>query len=98
MLVSISDQCREQLKHADRLFMDFKYTRPGSPEQLSAVKTFNDLISRWADYFIDNNDESHIPLCQREQDLSDNCDRDRSNQSGFEIQQSMAGLIQNSEV
>ena len=96
--MSISNQCRKQLKHADRLFMDFKYTRPGSPEQLSAVNTFNVLISRWADYFIDNNDNSQHPLCQREQVMSDNCDEDRSNQSGFEIQQSMAGLIQNSEV
>ena len=35
--------------------MDFKYTKAGSDEQLSALKTLNSLISMWATYII--NDE-----------------------------------------
>ena len=30
--------------------MDFKYTAPGSDDQLRALKTLNVLISLWGDY------------------------------------------------
>ena len=32
--MSIDARCQEQQSAADRMFMDFKYTRPGSKEQL----------------------------------------------------------------
>jgi len=32
------------------MFMDFKYTSPGSREQLRALKTFNDQVLLWADF------------------------------------------------
>ena len=32
------------------MFMDFKYTRPGSQEQLRALKTLSFLIGMWADF------------------------------------------------
>ena len=32
--MSIDARCKEQRPVADRMFMDFKYTRPGSKEQL----------------------------------------------------------------
>lgn len=34
------------------MFMDFKYTSPGSKEQLSALKTFNDQVRLWADFLL----------------------------------------------
>ena len=33
-----------------RIFMDFKYTRPGSKEQLQALATLSFLIGMWADF------------------------------------------------
>ena len=50
--MSIDQRCREQLKLADQMFMDFKYTRPGSSEQRRALQIFAFLISMWADYFL----------------------------------------------
>ena len=32
------------------MFMDFKYTRPGSKEQLLALATLSFLIWMWADF------------------------------------------------
>ena len=32
------------------MFMDFKYTRPGSKEQLRALGTLSFLIGMWADF------------------------------------------------
>jgi len=48
--MTIDSRCREQQKVADRIFMDFKYTAPGSDDQLRALKTLNVLISLWGDY------------------------------------------------
>ena len=50
--MSIDKRCKEQLKVADQMFMDFKYTPPGSREQIRALETFTFLISMWADYFL----------------------------------------------
>lgn len=47
--MSIDARCREQRSVADRMFMDFKYTRPGSKEQLQALNTLSFLIGMWAD-------------------------------------------------
>ena len=43
-------RCLEQRSVADRMFMDFKYTRPGSKEQLQALATLSFLIGMWADF------------------------------------------------
>lgn len=48
--MTIDSRCREQQKVADRIFMDFKYTAPGSDDQLRALQTLNVLISLWGDY------------------------------------------------
>ena len=48
--MSIDARCREQQPVADRIFMDFKYTRPGSKEQLQALSTLSFLIGMWADF------------------------------------------------
>ncbi len=48
--MTIDSRCREQQKVADRIFMDFKYTAPGSDDQLRALRTLNVLISLWGDY------------------------------------------------
>ena len=32
------------------MFMDFKYTRPGSKEQVQALATLSFLIGMWADF------------------------------------------------
>ena len=48
--MSIDARCREQRSVADRMFMDFKYTRPGSKEQLHALSTLSFLIGMWADF------------------------------------------------
>ena len=50
--MSIDKLCREQRNSADRLFMDFKYTRPGSDEQIKAISTFQRLISGWAQFLV----------------------------------------------
>jgi len=48
--MSISARCKNQQKTADRIFMDFKYTTPGSPEQHRSLMTLNCLISQWANF------------------------------------------------
>ena len=48
--MSIDTRCQEQRSAADRMFMDFKYTPPGSQEQLRALKTLSVLIGMWADF------------------------------------------------
>ena len=48
--MSIDARCKEQQSVADRMFMDFKYTRAGSKEQLRALGTLNFLIGMWADF------------------------------------------------
>ena len=34
------------------MFMDFKYTSPGSKEQVRALNTFSFLVSMWADFLV----------------------------------------------
>ena len=48
--MSIDARCQEQQSAADRMFMDFKYTRPGSKEQVQALATLSFLIGMWADF------------------------------------------------
>ena len=50
--MSIDAQCKEQLSAADRMFIDFKYTRPGSKEQVRALATLSFLIGMRADFLI----------------------------------------------
>ena len=49
-LMSIDNRCREQRDVADQMFMDFKYTQPGSKEQIRALMTLSFLIGMWADF------------------------------------------------
>ena len=48
--MSIDSRCQEQLRVADQMFMDFKYTRPGSNAQVRALNTLSFLVSMWADF------------------------------------------------
>ena len=48
--MSIDARCKEQRPTADRMFMDFKYTKPGSKEQIQALSTLSFLIGMWADF------------------------------------------------
>ena len=48
--MTIDARCKEQQRTADRLFMDFKYTAPGSKEQLRALTTLAFLVGMWADF------------------------------------------------
>ena len=48
--MSIDTRWKEQQSAAYRMFMDFKYTRPGSKEQLQALATLSFLIGMWADF------------------------------------------------
>ena len=48
--MSIDARCQEQQSAADRMFRDFKYTRPGSKEQLQALTTLSFLIGMWGDF------------------------------------------------
>ncbi len=50
--MSIHNRCKQLQRVADQIFMDFKYTRPGSKEQLRALKTFNDQVCLWADFLV----------------------------------------------
>lgn len=50
--MSIDEKCRNQQFLADRIFMDFKYTKPGSNEQVRALASFNSLVCLWADFFL----------------------------------------------
>ena len=48
--MSIDQRCREQRNIADSMFMDFKYTKPGSAEQVRALNSLNFLLSMWNDF------------------------------------------------
>ena len=48
--MSIDARCKEQQQAADRMFMDFKYTAPGSKEQVRALTTLSFLVGMWADF------------------------------------------------
>ena len=48
--MSIDARCKEQQQTADRMFMDFKYTAPGSKEQVRALTTLSFLVGMWADF------------------------------------------------
>ena len=37
--MTIDSRCKEQQIVADKIFMDFKYTAPGSADQVRALKT-----------------------------------------------------------
>ena len=50
LTMSIDARCKEQQRTADRLFMDFKYTAPGSEEQIGALLTLSFLVGMWADF------------------------------------------------
>ena len=50
--MSIDNRCREQQRVADQMFMDFKYTSPGSKEQVRALNTLSFLVSMWADFLV----------------------------------------------
>ena len=48
--MSIDNRCKEQVRVSSQMFMDFKYTSPGSEEQVRALKTFSFLVGMWADF------------------------------------------------
>jgi len=48
--MSIDSRCKEQVRVSSQMFMDFKYTSPGSEEQVRALKTFSFLVGMWADF------------------------------------------------
>ena len=56
--MTIDQRCKSQQITADRIFMDFKYTKPGSKEQLRALKTLNTLVCQWVMFF--HGDESYV--------------------------------------
>ena len=49
--MTIDQRCKSQQITADRIFMDFKYTKPGSTEQLKALKTLHTLVCQWVVFF-----------------------------------------------
>ena len=49
--MSIDTRCKEQQRVADQMLMDFKYTAPGSKEQLRSLMTLSFLVSMWSDFF-----------------------------------------------
>lgn len=48
--MSIDARCKEQRPTADRMFMDFKATAPGSKQQVQALMTLSFLMGMWADF------------------------------------------------
>ena len=50
--MSIDSRCKEQLRVSDQMFMDFKYTSPGSKEQVRALNTLSFLVGMWADFLV----------------------------------------------
>jgi hypothetical protein len=48
--MSIDSRCNEQLHVSAQIFMDFKYTSPGSKEQVRALNTLSFLVGMWADF------------------------------------------------
>ena len=57
--MSIEEHCKAQRNTADKVFMDFKYTSPGSNEQVDALRTFHLLICLWAN-FLDKADTDYV--------------------------------------
>ena len=55
--MTIDQRCKNQQITADKIFMDFKYTKPGSTEQLRALKTLHTLVCQWVVFF--HGDESY---------------------------------------
>ena len=55
--MTIDQRCKSQQIAADRIFMDFKYTKPGSTEQLRALNTLHTLVCQWVVFF--HGDESY---------------------------------------
>ena len=49
--MTIDQRCKSQQTTADRIFMDFKYTKPGSTEQLKALESLHKLVCQWAVFF-----------------------------------------------
>ena len=58
--MNIAKQCREQRNIADKIFMDFKYTKPGSQEQVDALLSFHFLIGAWADSCIRSDEKTSL--------------------------------------
>ncbi len=58
--MNIAKQCRKQRNIADKIFMDFKYTKPGSQEQINALQTFHLLIGVWADSCIRSDEKTSL--------------------------------------
>ena len=50
--MSIDSRCKEQQSVADQMFMDFKYTKPGSKEQVRALSTLSFLVGMWSDFLV----------------------------------------------
>ena len=50
--MSIHNSCKQLQRVADRMFMDFKYTSPGSKEQVRALNTLSFLVGMWADFLV----------------------------------------------
>ena len=50
--MSIDSRCKEQQSFADQMFKDFKYTRPGSQEQIRALSTLSFLVGMWSDFLV----------------------------------------------
>ena len=50
IVMTIDNRCREQRSVADKMSMDFKYTAPGSPEQINSLKTLSFFIGMWSDF------------------------------------------------
>ena len=66
--MTIDQCCKGQQAIADKIFMDFKYTKAGSTEQIRALETLHSLISEWATYIINNeyvqNEEFYLGKAQ----------------------------------
>lgn len=50
--MSIDSRCKEQLRVSAQMFLDFKYTTPGSKEQVRALNTLSFLVGMWADFLL----------------------------------------------
>ena len=59
-MTSIENLCKCQQNIADRIFMDFKYTKPGSQEQFNALQAFHLLIGAWADSCIRSDEKTSL--------------------------------------
>ena len=53
-MISIEKRCKCQQSIADKIFMDFKYTHPGSTEQINALSTFNISVAMWSIFLKSN--------------------------------------------